>query len=318
MRSLVGEARGSLRRRLQVYGLIAAAFTFLPHLATVWYGFEITAHFRVQYAATLALIAGLLLALRMPRTAAVIAVVAVLNAAHFARDLVPRALPPTRGSELRLMSFNVLGTNPDVDGIVRAVAAADPDVLVVLELTSPVDAALRARLPALAPAALSIRTDNFGIGVYTRLTVRGARVHHFGNDPTPAVVASMALDDAPLTVIAVHPTPPVGDWALRRRNAVLLEAAQYATSIGTDAIVAGDFNATPWTPVFPAMLAKGLADSRAGFGLQRSWPDYSWILRVPIDHVLTTSGLVTLDRRIGEAEGSDHRPVVVRLTRRAD
>jgi endonuclease/exonuclease/phosphatase (EEP) superfamily protein YafD len=317
MRLLLSEARTPLRKRLQAYALLAAAFTFLPMLATLHYALEITTHFRVQYAVTLLLAALVLAAARMGKTAALVALVAALNAARFAGDYLPRSTPPTRGSELTLMSYNVLGANPDREGVIRSIRDAAPDVLIVLELTAQLDEKLRELLPDLLPVALSTRSDNFGIGLYTRLPVRQGVIKHFGGDPTPSAVATVLLDDAPLTVVGLHPPPPVGDAAVARRDTVLLEAAHYATSIATEAVVAGDFNASPWTPAHAGMLGLGLVDTRPGFGVQASWPSYAWFLRVPIDHVLTTPGLVTLERRLGDAAGSDHRPVVVRLARRA-
>ncbi len=57
----------------------------------------------------------------------------------------------------------------------------------------------------------------------------------------------------------------------------------------------------------------GPCDSRAGFGLQASFPVDLPILRIPIDHVLVRCTIGIRDRRIARDVGSDHLPVIVDL-----
>jgi endonuclease/exonuclease/phosphatase (EEP) superfamily protein YafD len=58
-----------------------------------------------------------------------------------------------------------------------------------------------------------------------------------------------------------------------------------------------------------------LRDTRAGFGIQASWPTQIPPLGIPLDHCLVSPELVVLDRRLGPAVGSDHRPVILELAR---
>jgi endonuclease/exonuclease/phosphatase (EEP) superfamily protein YafD len=76
----------------------------------------------------------------------------------------------------------------------------------------------------------------------------------------------------------------------------------------------GDFNATPWSPPYRRLLARsGLCDSRAGFGIQATFPAASSIVRIPIDHLLASCSVGTADRHIERDVGSDHLPVVIDL-----
>ncbi len=79
------------------------------------------------------------------------------------------------------------------------------------------------------------------------------------------------------------------------------------------AIVAGDFNATPWSAPFRRLVAEGdLRNSQRGYGLELTFPTNLPVwLRIPIDHVLYTDGLEVVGRSVGDAAGSDHLPVVV-------
>jgi len=99
-----------------------------------------------------------------------------------------------------------------------------------------------------------------------------------------------------------------GEWAAEW-------AARGAEATGGRAVVAGDLNATPWSPIFHRVLDLGrLRDSREGFGLHRTWPSgIHALLRIPIDHVLVGEGVTVLRREVGPHIGSDHRPVIVDL-----
>jgi endonuclease/exonuclease/phosphatase (EEP) superfamily protein YafD len=76
----------------------------------------------------------------------------------------------------------------------------------------------------------------------------------------------------------------------------------------------GDFNATPWSRPYRRLHnGTGTCDTRAGYGVQASYPADSWLLRIPIDHVLASCNVGVRDRRIGPDVGSDHLPVIVDL-----
>jgi endonuclease/exonuclease/phosphatase (EEP) superfamily protein YafD len=80
-------------------------------------------------------------------------------------------------------------------------------------------------------------------------------------------------------------------------------------------IVAGDFNATPFSPIFRKVIKiSGLKDSREGFGWQPSWPTYVPLLWLPIDHILVSSEIQVHNRATGSFIGSDHYPVFADLS----
>ena len=63
------------------------------------------------------------------------------------------------------------------------------------------------------------------------------------------------------------------------------------------------------------LAAAGLRDSLAGLDLLTagSWPDLPWPLRIAIDHCWHDPALVAVERAVGPALGSDHRPLQVAL-----
>ena len=86
-----------------------------------------------------------------------------------------RYLPRTQragatGSELRVMAFNVLVTNTNADAIVSAIAAGQPDLIAVAELSTIMQARLDQRLAATYPYRILQRLPgaSFGSAIYSR------------------------------------------------------------------------------------------------------------------------------------------------------
>jgi endonuclease/exonuclease/phosphatase family metal-dependent hydrolase len=74
----------------------------------------------------------------------------------------------------------------------------------------------------------------------------------------------------------------------------------------------GDLNMTSDSPVFQNFLREtGLRDTRAGFGIQATWPTNVPVLWIAIDHCLVSDKVLVHDRRVGPGVGSDHLPLTV-------
>ena len=79
-------------------------------------------------------------------------------------------------------------------------------------------------------------------------------------------------------------------------------------------IVAGDFNATPWSPHFRDLLATtGLRDAGSGRGWLPTWPTWLGPAGIPIDHVLVKGPVTVAGLSLGPDVGSDYRPLVADL-----
>ena len=80
-------------------------------------------------------------------------------------------------------------------------------------------------------------------------------------------------------------------------------------------IIAGDFNASPYSPVFKKLLTtSGLRDTRTGFGWLPSWPALFPLAFIPIDHILVSPDIQVQNRATGPYIGSDHYPVIAELS----
>ena len=137
-----------------------------------------------------------------------------------------------------------------------------------------------------------------------------------------AIDATLKLDTGQtVRILSLHTVPPVSGTYSAARDAQLAEAARIAASTDGPFILIGDLNATPWSSDYRAMVRDGgLTDSLRGSGLNglacpgASWPAGMVSLgMIPIDHCLTRNGAVVVERTLGDANGSDHRPLFVEI-----
>jgi endonuclease/exonuclease/phosphatase (EEP) superfamily protein YafD len=117
-----------------------------------------------------------------------------------------------------------------------------------------------------------------------------------------------------LTVVASHPVPPISATNTSLRNQQVMELSRFLAGTEGPTILMADLNMTPWSPTFETLLDQsGLHNTGLGWGLQATWPAGVFLLRVPIDHVLVSPGVMVLNRMIGPHLGSDHLPVIIDL-----
>jgi endonuclease/exonuclease/phosphatase (EEP) superfamily protein YafD len=270
-------------------------------------------HFRVQYVVIGVLLLVACAALRLRRCVDAIAIVTLLHALPIAADLTAsRRSAPAGGAPVRILLANVWTEGEGFAKVRQLIADEKPDLIGLVEVDR---RWLRELAPALGGYAGRIeepREDNFGIALYARGPLSGT-VEPLGS-PLPSVIAEVLVDGVRLRVLVTHPLPPVDSEAYRQQERQLDAVAERARAATDSDVVMGDFNATPWSRPFVRLLHRtGLCDSRAGFGVQASFPSGRAALRIPIDHLLASCSIGVGDRRIGPDIGSDHLPVIADL-----
>ena len=283
----------------------------LPHVP-VW-PCMLLEHFRVQYVAGGLIVVACTAALGMRGYFDGAALATLVQLISITPDLcgAPRPIPED-GAPIRVLVLNVHTESAGFDQVRRLIEDVRPDVIGLVEVD-------RRWLDAIAPAVAGYpgrleqpRDDNFGVALYARRPLAGA-IEALGS-PLPSVVAHVTIDDAYLGVVLVHPLPPVDAAAVIAQRDALDAVADRARQVTGPVVIMGDLNATPWSRPFRRLLARsGLCDSRAGFGIEASFPAASAIVRIPIDHVLASCSIGVRDRHIERDVGSDHLPVVIDL-----
>jgi endonuclease/exonuclease/phosphatase (EEP) superfamily protein YafD len=307
-----------LDRLLMFCAALVVVVSVLPLGARLSWLLELTTHFRLQYLAVAAVVL-VLLALRR-RWGACVALVAV-GAVSAAPVLpyVPRALPQPSAATtpLKVLTVNVSFGPFSPRRLLEIVREADPDVLVLQELTPHAETVLRdfdtafphyRKFPADGPS---------GIGLWSRHELEAGTTFALGR--VPAIEARVRGPSGTFTVIGVHLSAPTSPRRAAARNQELVELAARSAAVAGPLVVAGDFNTTPYSPYFVEMLAaSGLTDTRRGRTLSASWPTMLPWASVPIDHVAVNAGFDILSHRRLPNFESDHYGLLVELALRAE
>lgn len=238
-------------------------------------------------------------------------------------DLLPYWLPTATfqnpaavtAAPISVVSVNVHSSNKDHARCVAYLRRRQPDLVAILELTPAWARAITALADLYPHRLVEPRPDNFGIAVLSRWPLAAAEVRAFGITPFPNAIVLVQPDRGPaFRFVATHPYPPVNAEATRRLRTQLAGLADHLAREGPATIVAGDFNATPWSFAFRDFVhTTGLRDSSLGLGLQPTWNARLWLPGIPIDHVLVPPGTTVLRRSVGPDIGSDHLPIEAEL-----
>jgi endonuclease/exonuclease/phosphatase (EEP) superfamily protein YafD len=134
----------------------------------------------------------------------------------------------------------------------------------------------------------------------------------FGN---MLVSVTLEIKDKIVLLYATHFPKPTYRQEFHTRSMQFMSLAEEIKGQLTPVIVAGDFNATPYSPIFKKFLkVSGLKDTRTGFGWLPSWPTFFPLLWLPIDHILVSPDIQVYRRDTGPHIGSDHYPVFAELS----
>jgi endonuclease/exonuclease/phosphatase (EEP) superfamily protein YafD len=222
---------------------------------------------------------------------------------------------PADATSISLISLNVYTANPDKAAVLAYLRNRQPDLIVVMEVDQRWEQALDELKDVYPHRLIQSRTDNFGIGLLSKWPLQNERLVKLADTDLPNVVATIEREGRSFFLVATHPLPPLGAGYTRKRDAQLREVAKLASESSVPCVVAGDFNATPWSSAFRDFAKlSGLRDSALGRGIQGSWNAKSRLIRIPIDQVFTSKEVIVTRRVLGPSVGSDHFPVEVTFT----
>ncbi len=308
-----------LDRLLVLAAAFVAIVSVLPLGARLWWVLELTTHFRLQYLVVAAVL--LILALARRRWGACAALVAA--GAVSVTPLLPylpaagSAPAPTitAAAPLKVLTVNVSFREFSARRLLEVIREAAPDVVVVQELTPHAERVL-ADLDVDYPNFHKFSADGpLGIGLWSRHELESGGVIALGR--SPAIQARVRGPAGIFTVIGVHLRAPTTPQRADARNRQLRELAARSAAISEPLIVAGDFNITPYSPLFTDWLqSSGLTDSRRGRTLRVSWPTTLPAVGIPIDHVAVNEHFEILSHRNLPNFESDHYGVLVELAPR--
>jgi endonuclease/exonuclease/phosphatase (EEP) superfamily protein YafD len=181
----------------------------------------------------------------------------------------------TSEAKLRFIQFNTSATDGDYETNIKRIAAENPDIISVQEVTPDWDEALRDILAAQYPYSRSFRRiDFYGLAIYSKRPF--SRIDTFEIDKIPNIVGSIAIDSLHPDVffVASH-TPPPSDGYTAIRN-YLARVAQRIQHINAPIIALGDYHVVPWSSELQAFRQKtALIEGRRSYAPNAPTPtDY--------------------------------------------
>lgn len=219
---------------------------------------------------------------------------------------------------LRVLSANVQAGNRNSEAVLEAVRSADADVVLLLETDAWWDEQIAGLYDGYPYHASSQprAAHYYGMQVLSRLPLRDPDMLYLFGEATPTLETLVTLrDGTPVRFLGLHPRPPLSEpQPTTLRDGSIAAVAKRAAASNEPVVMAGDFNAVPWSPI--VRLAKrvaGVEDPRVGRGFIASFDAESVWMRWPLDHILAQDAFSFLSfDRLGYT-GSDHYPMVATL-----
>ncbi len=230
----------------------------------------------------------------------------LLMAPEFLRPAGPTSTGTT--GTVKVIQFNMLRTNGDLNRIADWLATQDPDVVTITETRHDL-------------RDLLVRRFGWHMaGAHGHLIIFTPRPYRVMNRPDAPkdtdftfVNASYASESGPLEVVTTRFRWPTHPLAPRQPEGLAFVVSRLPRE---RMILTGDFNATPWSFQI-RRLDRSLGLTRRDRAVA-TWPAQilgrPWPLPIlPIDHVYAGPGWATVKVERGPWLGSDHYPLIVTL-----
>lgn len=280
------------------------------------------AHFRVHLAVLMMLAAVPLLftSLRWQAIAALAFGAAALSTTSSALPL-PGLGPVHAGIQPRaenrpiykMLQMNLRYDNAYPEKVLSLVGRMQPDVITFEEMSEMWKGKLQPLFARYPYRMLCGYPNNvFGVAILSRRPfAEGTQPQCFGNGAL--AIARVDFGGRATDVAALHLGWP---WPFEQSRQVTKMSSDFA-SLSDNALLGGDFNATPWSATVSRVAKAGgltLMPAAGRTWLSFSLPEFMRFAGLTIDHVMAKGDVVVHSVTMGEDAGSDHRPLLVEFS----
>lgn len=216
-----------------------------------------------------------------------------------------------------VLSANVQRDNRDFSKVMQLVHKTNPDVIVLEEVTEEWMRELTSLKKSYPYQLIAARNDFFGMALFSKYPLKKQNVKKFNNTESPTLVSDIEVDGKDITIIGIHPVPPFSKWNTELRNDNLEKLSQFINRQQNPVIVVGDMNATIFSyPYRKFVKDTTLANCADGFGYRSTWYHKPYIppFGLQIDQCFYQAPIKVLDSYVGDDIGSDHKPIVNRIS----
>lgn len=277
--------------------------------------FDILSHYHLQYTVGLTLCVLGLLVLRDVRFHLLGLVAALLVnlilVAPFFLSSGPIAQAATTSGPLRVMALNISTSNAGYGQVVELIRERQPDLVFMSEVREDLLVVLRKELTDSYPylhAEPSRMT--LGVAFLSRQPFVEVETVMPGGRGRRYLRAVLDWQGQPVTIVGIHPLPPMnGEWAASRNSEIAL-MGQLANEATQPFILLGDLNASPWSQPMRGLMANTtLRYAMQGYGIGMTWRLAGVLLGAPLDYILVSPAWHVVDYVEGGDIRSDHIPI---------
>ena len=295
--------------------------TVLSFLGGFYWRFDYLAHGRVQLCALTAVLF-LLTLLTLPtrpiagRFIALSAIALGLNLypiLGFYLDRPARISSGENSTAFRAMAMNVNVANRHYAKAIREIRRENPDVLLVMEVNNDWMTQLSAIEGVYSYKVAAPQQNGFGMTLYSKSAFVSGKIGYWGQYQIPYIVA-LLKDPTGNTVrfFGIHTVPPISQAAAtsnHRQSRYLMERARDENG---PIVMMGDWNDTPWSHSYRALMNGFDFDNAA----QGGFPTATWrpgfFGGIAIGHFFVKN-MRAGNWHVGRDVGSDHRAVIADL-----
>lgn len=277
---------------------------------------DIISHFPVQYAFAAAISLILCIWKKAFRLGIMAVILFIFNISSIAKPVKLIEAGGHSGETFKVYSANLHIKNHDLSKLKHEMKNMSPEMALLLEVTPEHFSNLRQVIKSY-PYSIEKSWDGkeeIGFVLLSKFPIKHFNIVRLSNVCNFVLEAELEINQKPLKFYGIHAQRP-GIKSFAERRDQFIELSQRIKNESLPVIVAGDFNATPFSPTIRQMLeTSGLRDSGAGFGWQPSWPTYAPVLWIPIDQILLSQDLQVYNSGTGSYIGSDHYPVFAEVS----
>ncbi len=271
-------------------------------------------HFRLHFSLVLLVFIPLLTILKHKKLAFIAVGIVVLNTATaFTYPGQPvEAITSTK--PVKLMTLNLLRSAMNEEKVLRLIARERPDIILLQEIHGN-KVGLLSRLKNLYPWQQHCAfRRSCGVAILSRHPWQQAYSGNKGPDHLAIAWARFDQGLANLRIASVHIRWPFFSDQKSQLNTAYRETALSDQPL----IIAGDFNATPWSWTMKSFAYENKL--RLAGPLRPTWPVFMrsnkcslCIPQFAIDHMFVSEKIRVLSKRTGPDVGSDHLPVIIEI-----
>lgn len=304
--------------RLLLLGLVlGGAMTLLGFLAPIFAPADFINHFRPVTAFGFALLIIPALLLRRRTMVLCVCMFLIGNSLLLALPMLTKAEPAsmTKGRPFSVLAFNLWLHKPRLDEAITWVARQDVDIVVLQEVQKARKGMIIAALSPHFPNVFDYHCNELLVLTKRTWIYGGGR----GRSDSEPSMSWLVFDDGrggTFRFVGLRTTYPMKSRQQARQYAWMSRqfAADREARPNEPLIISGDFNLTPWSWQLHA-FARATGLKRHGTWAT-SWNAKSairplWFL---IDNVLASPDVRAHDFSTGPRLGSDHLPIIARLT----